>query len=127
MVGDLGAVRALAALPDADAKEAAWQRMFGDPDVSNRAFVHGAEGFWQAEQRDLVAPYVDRYLAEAPAVAEQRGQAFSQLVGAAFPAVPLTDDEVSRVERALAGDLPTVLRRKWEDKYDDVVRARRVR
>ncbi len=125
MVGELGATRALAALPDPDAKAAAWALMFDDPDVSNRVFTAAAGGFWGAEQRDLVHPYVERYLVEAPAVAVERGQAFSQLVGgAAFPALPWTDDDLAALERALAGDLPTVLRRKWDDRYDDLVSSR---
>ncbi len=40
-------------------------------------------GLWQAEQADLVAAYVDRYLAEAPTWAA-RGQAFAHVVGRAF-------------------------------------------
>ena len=118
--GELGAARALAALPDPAAKDAAWHRMFGDPEVSNRVFTATAEGFWDPEQHDLVHDYVRRYLAEAPAVARERGQAFSQLVGRAFPALPLTEEDLTALEQALAGDLPTVLRRQWEDRYDDV-------
>ena len=94
--------------------------MFEDPHVSNRMFGATAEGFWDPEQVELVHPYVARYLAEAPAVARDRGQAFSQLVGRAFPAIPLGEPDVAALEAALAGDLPTVLRRKWEDRLDDL-------
>ncbi len=70
-------------------------------------------------------PYVARYLAEAPAVAGARGQAFSQLVGrAAFPRIPLTAPDLAALEAALAGDVPTVLRREWDDALDDVRRRR---
>ena len=124
VVGQLGSTRALAALPHPEAKAAAWALMFDDPEVSNRAFVAAADGFWDAEQRELVHPYVGRYLAEAPTVARERGQAFSQLVGQAFPAIPWTDEDLVLLEQALTGDLPTVLRRKWDDKYDDLVRNR---
>ena len=110
--------------PDPDAKAEAWALMFDDPDVSNRVFTAAADGFWDAEQRGLVDAYVGRYLAEAPAVARERGQAFSQLVGRAFPALPLTDEQLTAIERVLGGDLPTVLRRSWEDRYDDVTRSR---
>jgi aminopeptidase N len=70
----------------------------------------------------LVHPYVARYLAEAPAVAAARGQAYSQLVGKAFPNIPLGPDDVAALETALAGDVPTVLRRVWEDRLDDLRR-----
>ena len=121
VVGQLGAVRALAAIPQPEAKERAWARMFADPHVSNRIFEAAAEGFWDPEQVELVQPYVARYLAEAPAVARARGQAFSQLVGRhAFPDIPFQEPDVAALEAALAGDLPTVLRREWEDQLDDL-------
>ncbi len=69
VVGELGAARALAAIPHPEAKARAWARMFEDPHVSNRIFEAAAEGFWDPEQVELVHPYVARYLAEAPAVA----------------------------------------------------------
>jgi aminopeptidase N len=120
VVGELGAARALAAIPHPEAKARAWGRMFEDPHVSNRMFVATAEGFWDPEQVALVHPYVAHYLAEAPAVARARGQAFSLLVGRAFPNIPLGEPDVAAVEAALAGDVPTVLRRAWEDRLDDL-------
>jgi aminopeptidase N len=122
VVGELGAARAWAAIPDPEAKSRAWARMFDDPRVSNRVFVASAEGFWDPEQVALLHPYVARYLAEAPAVAAARGQAYSQLVGKAFPNIPLGPDDVAALETALAGDVPTVLRRVWEDRLDDLRR-----
>ncbi len=125
VVGDLGAATALAAIPDPDSKAAAWSWMFEDPDVSNRRFGALAAGFWNPEQWALVHPYVARYLAEAPAVAGARGQAFSQLVGRlAFPRIPLTAPDLAALEAALAGDVPTVLRREWDDALDDLRRRR---
>ncbi len=120
VVGELGAARALAAIPHPEAKARAWARMFEDPHVSNRIFEAAAEGFWDPEQVELVHPYVARYLAEAPAAAHARGQAFSQLVGQAFPNIPLGEADLTALEAALAGDVPTVLRRKWEDRLDDL-------
>ena len=120
LVGQLGAARALAAIPHPEAKERAWARMFEDPHVSNRMFEAASEGFWDPEQVPLVHPYVARYLAEAPAVAAARGQAYSQLVGRAFPNIPLGPSDVAALQDALAGDVPTVLRRQWEDRLDDL-------
>ncbi|MGZ4447113.1 MAG: aminopeptidase N [Nocardioides sp.] len=114
----VGVASALAARPDAGAKADAWA-VVADPDVDNRLFAAVMEGLWSAEQADLVAPYVDRYLAEAPAWAA-RGQAFAQVVGRCFPALVLTGEQTDRLREALAGDLPTVLRRQWEDRLDDL-------
>ncbi|MEO9323433.1 aminopeptidase N [Nocardioides sp. C4-1] len=115
--GDLGAARALAARPSREAKEAAWAAATR-PDVANRHFEAVLAGLWQPEQAHLVLPYVDRYVAEAPALAE-RGQAFAQTVGKAFPAVPLDRDRLDAVAAALAGVTSTVLTRQWQDALDD--------
>jgi aminopeptidase N len=117
----LGVASALAARPTADAKEQAWA-VVADPAVDNRVFSSVMEGLWSAEEADLLAPYVERYLREAPAWAA-RGQAFAQVVGRARPALMLTSAQVDLLREALAGDVPTVLRRQWEDWYDDLVRA----
>ena len=112
-----GAARSLAARPTAEAKEAAWAAAT-EEGVANRRFEAVTTGLWQAEQAALLAPYVDRYLAEAPALAA-RGQAFAQAVGGAFPRVWLDDAQLAGVAAALAGLDSTILRRDWEDALDD--------
>ncbi|GIF47718.1 aminopeptidase N [Asanoa ferruginea] len=115
---DLGALTALAARPTAEAKSAAWAAMTEDADVPVSRFRALADGLWSLSQRDLVAPYVAAYVTLAPSLAA-RGSAFAAAVGAAFPALPLTDEELSLVRDALRADVPTVLRRAWEDELDD--------
>ncbi len=117
--GDLGAARALAARPTAEAKEAAWAAASA-PEVDNRRFEALLAGLWSPRQADLVAPFVGRYLADAPRWAA-RGQAFARTVGRAFPGVPLSGAQVDGLRAALAGDVPAVLRRSWEDQLDDLV------
>lgn len=116
--GDLGAATALAARPTAEAKSAAWAAMTEDPDISVRRFAALATGLWSLSQRELVAPYVAAYVAVAPSLA-RRGSAFAKALGRAFPAVPLTAGELALVREALNGEMPTVLRRLWEDELDD--------
>ena len=48
-----------------------------------------------------------------------RGPAFSAVVGDAFPRFHLDQAQLDLVREALAGDVPTVLRREWEDELDD--------
>lgn len=115
--GDLGALRALAARPSTSAKDAAWEAMLA-PGVDNRRFGALASGMWIAEQAHLLRPYVTAYLAEAPALAT-RGQAFALEVGRAFPRIALDDGQLDALRAALAGDVPTILRRSWEDHFDD--------
>ncbi|WP_203912031.1 ERAP1-like C-terminal domain-containing protein [Rhizocola hellebori] len=116
--GDLGAVTALAARPTAEAKSAAWAAMTEDPNVSVHRFRALAAGLWSLSQRELVAPYIAAYVAVAPTLA-RRGSAFAAAVGRAFPAFPLTVEELELVSEALRADLPAVLRRHWEDELDD--------
>lgn len=116
--GDLGAARALAARPTEAAKAAAWE-VLADEQVSNRIFEATAAGLWVAEDPALVAPYVARYLELGPHLAQRRGQAFSQTVGRAFPTLRLSVDQVELLRTALAGEVPAVLRRHWEDALDD--------
>jgi aminopeptidase N len=117
--GVLGAATARAALPTAEAKAAAWALVVEDERISNRMLGAVCGGLFDPEQADLVAPYVAAYLAEAPRLA-RRGQAFAQEVHRAFPEVALSEEQQRMFEDALQGDLPTVLRRGWEDRLDDL-------
>ncbi|MDP2773598.1 MAG: aminopeptidase N [Nocardioides sp.] len=118
--GELGAARALAARPTVAAKDAAWAAATQDDQVSNRRYEALLHGLWSPEQADLLTPYVAAYWAASPGIAQRRGQAFSQVVHRAFPRVALSADQVADLEAALAGDLPSVLRRGWEDRLDDL-------
>ena len=117
--GVLGAATARAAVPTPEAKAAAWALVVEDERISNRMLGAVCGGLFDPEQADLVAPYVAAYLAEAPRLAH-RGQAFAQEVHRAFPQVALSDEQRRMFEDALQGELPTVLRRGWEDRLDDL-------
>ncbi|MEK8109649.1 ERAP1-like C-terminal domain-containing protein [Micromonospora sp. M12] len=78
-----------AALPDPAAKQAAWDIIVRDTELSNRLLEATAEGFWQPEQAELTSAYVDRYFAEMPAAAHLRTPWTADRVAAlAFPATP---------------------------------------
>ncbi|WP_340536705.1 aminopeptidase N [Nocardioides sp. GXZ039] len=115
--GELGAARALASRPTQEAKEEAWAAAV-EPGVSNRRFGALTAGLWDVEQAELLAPFVERYLEQAPTLAE-RGQAFAQAVGQAFPQIPLTAAQLEAVAAATDGLTNTILRRDWEDALDD--------
>ncbi|MFN8195859.1 MAG: aminopeptidase N [Nocardioidaceae bacterium] len=124
VVGALGEARALAARPSLEAKEAAWSVLVDDPSVSNRTFSATAEGLWDVEQSDLVEPWVRRYAAATVDLARDRGPSFAALAGRAFPRLHLRADQVALFEeQLLRDDVPTVLRRTWEDAVDDCRRA----
>ena len=114
-----GAARALAALPTTEAKERAWE-VFSADEVDNRVFHAVGLGLWTPEQAALSAPYVERYLAEAPLWAARRGQGFSRTVGGVFPLHAVAETTREGLRTALDGEVPTVLRRAWNDRLDDL-------
>ncbi|MEV7285819.1 aminopeptidase N [Streptomyces sp. NPDC093252] len=127
--GQEGAARCRAALPDPEAKAAAWSALFTADDLSNYLFTATAQGFWQPEQADLLTPYVPRFYEDAVTLAARRGPAIADAAGRwAFPG-PAVDPENLRLGRACldTADLTPALRRKLVDQLDDLERALRVR
>jgi len=130
--GQQSAARCLAALPGLDAKRAAWTQMFspapaGEP--SSYQLAATAEGFWQADQADLVARYVPRYFPALAEVTERRGPAVARLlVRHGFPHHAVTAATFRSGEEVLASTVfPASLRRLLDDRLDDLRRALRVR
>ena len=62
--------KALAALPDAEAKAWAWQRFTGEVEVPNYELEAIGLGLWQVGQERLTDPYVARYFDEVLATTE---------------------------------------------------------
>ncbi|MDX3669449.1 aminopeptidase N [Streptomyces europaeiscabiei] len=127
--GQEGAARCRAALPEPEAKRAAWEAMFTTDDLSNYLFTATAQGFWQPEQADLLREYVERYWADAGSLAARRGPAIAEAAGRwAFPVYAVDPETLDLGERCLQhGDLIPALRRKLVDQLDDLARALRVR
>ncbi|MET8912263.1 aminopeptidase N [Micromonospora sp. NPDC004551] len=114
-----------AALPDPDAKRAAWEIVIHNTELSNRLVEATAEGFWQPEQAELTAGYVERYFADMPAAARLRTPWTADRVAAlAFPrfAVAQTTRELAAALLA-RDDLTPGLRRRVVDLDDDLRRA----
>ncbi|TDC35408.1 aminopeptidase N [Micromonospora sp. 15K316] len=123
-----GAERAAAcraALPDADAKRAAWEIVVRDTELSNRLVEAAAEGFWQPEQAELTAPYVERFFADMPAAARLRTPWTADRVAAlAFPRYAVAQPTREAAAALLArDDLTPGLRRVVTDADDDLRRA----
>ncbi|MFF7362799.1 aminopeptidase N [Streptomyces sp. NPDC008125] len=127
--GQEGAARCRAALPDPEAKAAAWQSLFHDDTLSNYLFTATAQGFWQPGQSGLTRDYVARYYPEAAALAARRGPAIATAAGrAAFPAYDVDAEALALGHRALDDTtLTPALRRKLVDELDDLRRALAVR
>ncbi|MFC4030406.1 aminopeptidase N [Streptomyces polygonati] len=127
--GREGAARCRAALPDAEAKEAAWQSLFHDDSLSNYLFAATAEGFWHPEQLELIRDFVPRYWTDAAALAARRGPAIAETAGrAGFPDTAVDAGTLAAGRTAL-GDptLTPALHRALADRLDELERILRVR
>jgi aminopeptidase N len=128
--GHQASLAALAGRPDPAAKEDAWRRIC-DRGVSNRDFTALVSGLWTPGQEELFAPYLDRYLEDAPRIAE-RSQSFADAAAYAAPRTPMALDRFRRFRddldaAAAAVTSNPVLRRGWDDTVDDYDVALRVR
>ena len=96
-------------------------------ELGNHEFDAVGEGFWGWEQAELVEPYLARYVTDGLALGQRSGQGMGDVIGDAFPSLPLTAESRlalrDTVAAALAGDVPTVLARSWNDALDDLERT----
>jgi aminopeptidase N len=127
--GQQWAARCRSALPDPAAKEAAWAALVGDASLSNRLAELTALGFWHAEQRELLEPYVERYFAEMPAMMRIRsGMSAEKSAIAAYPGVMVSGRTRELAAALLAEpELNPILRRVVQDNDDDMRRALQAR
>ncbi|WP_246861754.1 aminopeptidase N [Nocardioides sp. SYSU D00065] len=125
--GHHAALTARAAVPTAEAKAAAWKSLMSG-DLGSHEFHAVGAGFWGWEQADLVRPYLARYVTDGLDLARRSGQAMGDVIGDAFPRLPLTTDVRRELRETVAaalagGDVPTVLARSWNDSLDDLDRT----
>ncbi|NYD41932.1 aminopeptidase N [Nocardioides panaciterrulae] len=114
--------RAMASLPDAEAKAWAWARFTGEVDVPNYELEAAGLGMWRAGQEHLTAPYVERYFAEVPATVEVRsGWNLADGADSFFP-VTAVDEQTVALARALLADaeVDASIRRRVVDATDDL-------
>ncbi|HEX6967505.1 MAG TPA: aminopeptidase N [Micromonosporaceae bacterium] len=114
-----------AALPSSEGKQRAWQVIVADTSLSNRLVEAHAAGFWQPEQEELTAGYVERYFAEMPAAAKLRSAWVAEQVAAlAYPRYAVAPRTRELAAALLArDDLEPGLRRVVADADDDLRRA----
>jgi aminopeptidase N len=125
--GHHAALTARTLVPTPEAKAEAWERLMSG-DLGNHEFDAVGLGFWGWEQADLVRPYLSRYVTDGLDLARRSGQAMGDVIGDAFPRLPLTPDVRRELRTAVAdalagGDVPTVLARAWNDALDDLDRT----
>jgi len=120
---------ALASLPDAEAKQWAWDRFTGRVDVPNYELYAAGAGLWQPGQEELTAPYVERFFTELPATVDVRtGWVLAETVRYFYPQLAVEEATFEASQRLLAGDaLEPSLRRQVADATEDLRRGLVVR
>jgi aminopeptidase N len=85
--GRLNALFATAAMPSPEAKAWAWGELTANRSRSNYELNALAQGFWLAEDLDVVRPYVERFFTEVPAMTAWVGEdAIARVATLAYPA-----------------------------------------
>jgi aminopeptidase N len=131
--GQLSAARCRAAVPDEAAKQAAWAAMFGAGvpgwPQSGYQLAATAQGFWQADQAELLAGYVPRYFPALAEAAVRRGpDAARVLAQHGFPHHAVDAATLLAGEQCLeGGGLIRSLRRLLADQLEDLSRSVSVR
>ncbi|GAA4919843.1 aminopeptidase N [Streptomyces coeruleoprunus] len=121
-------VRCLAARPSAAVKAQAWAQVVESDRLSNALVEATIAGFVQPSQRELVAPYAEKYFAAIERVwAERSIQIGMDVVRGLFPALQDRAETLEATDAWLAAheDAPPALRRLVLESRDDLARALR--
>jgi aminopeptidase N len=127
--GERQAVATRAAMPTAEAKEAAWRSVVDSDELPNALQAAVISGFQQSEQVELLRPYIDRYFASVQEVWRERTHEMAQnIVEGLYPLLIVEQEVVDRTDEFLrAGDVPPALRRLLLEGRDSTARALRAR
>ncbi|GGS72099.1 aminopeptidase N [Streptomyces griseoviridis] len=121
-------VRCLAARPSAAVKAQAWAQVVESDALSNALVEATISGFAQPTQRELIAPYAEKYFAAIERVWGERSiQIGMDVVRGLFPALQDSPDTLAATDAWLAaheGAAPA-LRRLVLETRDDLARALR--
>jgi aminopeptidase N len=128
--GQRAALRASTARPTPATKAEAWEKFHGEGYGSLHLTSAAMGGFHWVVQRDLCAPYVERFFEQVPRVFEERTKEFaSAYFGNLFPQYRVEEAMLHRSERLLAevAGRNAMLERMLREANDDLQRAIRCR
>eukprot|EP01111_Echinosteliopsis_oligospora_P016676 TRINITY_DN7012_c0_g1_i1.p1 TRINITY_DN7012_c0_g1~~TRINITY_DN7012_c0_g1_i1.p1 ORF type:complete len:925 (+),score=266.42 TRINITY_DN7012_c0_g1_i1:192-2777(+) len=113
--------------PDAAIKEEAWKRFMTDKESSMKIVNAAMGGFHWRHQRDLLAPYVDRFFNDIQSVFKEREFTFAEnFYHILYPSYRVDDDILNRCETLLKKLDPskdTILVRCLKESMDDIKRS----
>jgi aminopeptidase N len=122
--GHRRAQQARALRPTVEAKDEAWDRAVNDDELPNAVSEAIIAGISHPGQKELLAPYVERYFADVKGVWDRRTseRAQSMVVGM-FPAWAISRSTVEAADAWLADEHPPALRRLVSEGRAGIVRA----
>ncbi|MDX8033007.1 aminopeptidase N [Lentzea sp. BCCO 10_0856] len=122
--GHRRAQSARALRPTIAAKDEAWDRAVNDDDLPNAVSEAIIAGISHPSQKELLAPYVERYFGDVKGVWDRRSseRAQSMVVGM-FPAWSIARSTVEAADAWLADEHPPALRRLVSEGRAGIVRA----
>ncbi|MBD9733611.1 aminopeptidase N [Streptomyces sp. H28] len=121
-------VRCLAARPSAEVKARCWEQVVESDTLSNALVEATIGGFARPSQRDLLAPYTQKYFAAIERVWSERSiQIGMDVVRGLFPAHQDSPETLAATDAWLAAheDAPPALRRLVLEARDDLARGLR--
>ncbi|TDD31969.1 aminopeptidase N [Actinomadura sp. KC06] len=126
--GERHAAACTAAIPSAEAKAAAWERIVSG-DLPNAVYRATLGGFVEPDQAELLRAYVDTYFAEVGRVWKEWSSDMSQTFAeGAYPFLVIEQATIDRTESYLADERPPpALARLLSEGRDGVARALRAR
>ena len=116
---------ARAAIGRPEAKERAWKDVVeAAEDLPNAMIMATVLGFMQADQRDLLRPYRDRYFEALPSIWASRTTEIAQdLAVGLFPALLVEQETITAAEQFLATERPPSMQRLVGEGKDAIRRA----
>jgi aminopeptidase N len=111
--GERHAATARAARPTPEAKAEAWASVVESDKLPNAVQEAVIGGFVQTDQRELLAPYTDKYFESVKGVWDSRSHEMAQqIVVGLYPAIQVSEDTSARTDAWLAAaEPPPALRR----------------
>jgi aminopeptidase N len=125
--GERHAATARAARPTAEAKAEAWASIVESDKLPNAVQEAVIAGFVQTDQRELLAPYAERYFEVVKDSWESRSHEMAQQIAVGlYPSIQVSEDTLRRTDEWLAAAEPNAaLRRLVSESRAGVERALR--
>jgi aminopeptidase N len=123
--GERHAATARAARPTAEAKAEAWASVVDSDKLPNAVQEAVIAGFVQTDQRELLAPYTDRYFEVLKDIWDARSHEMAQQIAVGlYPAVQVVEDTLRKTDAWLSSAEPNAaLRRLVSESRAGVERA----